>query len=223
MASNEETNAAGTDTRPPILLRKWTTNSWKIRIHMSPRRHLQQPQSNKHCKRSCRDNEVRCSCKDQAHTTSAPALLSPSNLVLKPTAQVSPNGRFDGHYDSGFANLFKCFPKQFPPPTTSSDLPPTQGPHARYSRKEGDIVTTARGEVRCGYAVYRTQEKRWTLNTSKIKLYWGKLKREGDLLMLKLKHSPDNGMHCTYVQPKALTTTNMFQANHEMHMDSERG
>ncbi|GKG12968.1 hypothetical protein Tco_0349928, partial [Tanacetum coccineum] len=32
MASNEETNAAGTDTRPPMLVES-DYESWKIRIH----------------------------------------------------------------------------------------------------------------------------------------------------------------------------------------------
>ncbi|GJY79124.1 hypothetical protein Tco_0484925 [Tanacetum coccineum] len=32
MASNEETNAAGTDTRPPMLVES-DYDSWKIRIH----------------------------------------------------------------------------------------------------------------------------------------------------------------------------------------------
>ncbi|GJV68840.1 hypothetical protein Tco_1484349 [Tanacetum coccineum] len=32
MASNEETNAAGTDTRPPMLVEN-DYESWKIRIH----------------------------------------------------------------------------------------------------------------------------------------------------------------------------------------------
>ncbi|GJU48346.1 hypothetical protein Tco_1217901 [Tanacetum coccineum] len=35
MGSNEETNAAGTDTRPPMLVES-DYDSWKIRIHRSP-------------------------------------------------------------------------------------------------------------------------------------------------------------------------------------------
>ncbi|GJZ23936.1 hypothetical protein Tco_0561395 [Tanacetum coccineum] len=35
MATNEETNAAGTDTRPPMLVEN-DYESWKIRIHRSP-------------------------------------------------------------------------------------------------------------------------------------------------------------------------------------------
>ncbi|GJV41056.1 retrovirus-related pol polyprotein from transposon TNT 1-94 [Tanacetum coccineum] len=44
MASNEETNAAGTDTRPPMLVES-DYDSWKIRIHSQglPWTHLQQP------------------------------------------------------------------------------------------------------------------------------------------------------------------------------------
>ncbi|GJT07988.1 retrovirus-related pol polyprotein from transposon TNT 1-94 [Tanacetum coccineum] len=33
MVSNEETNAAGTDTRPPMLVESRPTDSWKIVIH----------------------------------------------------------------------------------------------------------------------------------------------------------------------------------------------
>ncbi|GJY68336.1 hypothetical protein Tco_0471318 [Tanacetum coccineum] len=46
MGSNEETNAAGTDTRPPMLVES-DYDSWKIRIHSlwSSKTHLQQPKS----------------------------------------------------------------------------------------------------------------------------------------------------------------------------------
>ncbi|GKF16695.1 hypothetical protein Tco_0061613, partial [Tanacetum coccineum] len=33
MATNEETNAAGIDTRPPMLVEESDYDSWKIRIH----------------------------------------------------------------------------------------------------------------------------------------------------------------------------------------------
>ncbi|GKA36604.1 hypothetical protein Tco_0723169 [Tanacetum coccineum] len=47
MATNEETNAAGTDTRPPMLVEN-DYESWKIRIHSQglPIPHLQHHKSN---------------------------------------------------------------------------------------------------------------------------------------------------------------------------------
>ncbi|GKA25898.1 hypothetical protein Tco_0712007 [Tanacetum coccineum] len=45
MASNEETNAAGTDTRPPMLVES-DYDSWKIRIHSSSLPNYLQPTSN---------------------------------------------------------------------------------------------------------------------------------------------------------------------------------
>ncbi|GJS56932.1 hypothetical protein Tco_0651716 [Tanacetum coccineum] len=48
MATNEETNAAGTDTRPPMLVES-DYDSWKFILHSLPDT-SSQPQSNKHCK-----------------------------------------------------------------------------------------------------------------------------------------------------------------------------
>ncbi|GKA46911.1 copia protein [Tanacetum coccineum] len=83
MASNEETNAAGTDTRPPMLVES-DYDSWKIRIHRSTT-HLKAYDLMP--KRLTRNKSSYNYCFDPwpmvAHTTSAPALSSPQNPIQR--------------------------------------------------------------------------------------------------------------------------------------------
>ncbi|GJT33803.1 hypothetical protein Tco_0924222 [Tanacetum coccineum] len=141
-----------------------------------------------HAKKTLKKQEQSTSIVDPlayvAHTTSAPALSSPSTLVphllLIPPP---PPKRFDGPMTLLLIHL-KWFQKQFPPPTHSDFLQHKDSCYGAY----GLIVTEP---------VQRTDSSN---------------KR-----MRSLKAHSLADVECTtpYDQPQALTTTNMFQANHE--------
>ncbi|GJT36681.1 hypothetical protein Tco_0927100 [Tanacetum coccineum] len=154
MASNEETNAAGTDTRPPILdlhlslmitdppllicccactREKLDLNSSEIHgisttLLCSDLYSYSKPTSS--AQKTLKKQEQSTSIVDPldmlTHTTSAPVLSSPSTRVLKPTAQ----SRYDAlmRTMSRLANLPKVgFQSSLPPTNKPTRTSPTQG------------------------------------------------------------------------------------------------
>ncbi|GJR62936.1 retrovirus-related pol polyprotein from transposon TNT 1-94 [Tanacetum coccineum] len=132
MGSNEETNAAGTDTRPQCWLES-DFDSWKIRIpehgYLQPPyvqiyTHLKAYEP--HAKKTLKKQEQATSLVDPlayvAHTTSAPALLSPLTPSPQPTAQTLNDALMATMTQ---INLLSGFQKQFPPTNNISGLPPT--------------------------------------------------------------------------------------------------
>ncbi|GJZ89978.1 retrovirus-related pol polyprotein from transposon TNT 1-94 [Tanacetum coccineum] len=346
MASNEETNAAGTDTRPPMLVES-DYDSWKIRIHRyirgkpngkliwksiqngptphpmitdppptdsaavpQPRRNLilineeenklemadtqaeiilsrsfpttlQQRQIKTnllglwgkyvtnvkqnmdisttpyvqiythlkayepHAKKTLKKQEQSTSIVDPlayvAHTTSAPALSSPSTPSPQPTAQ-SPNDALMATMTQ-IANLLSGFQKQFPP--TNNQLRTSSNSRTHATVHDGHIVTEpiqrkapgnvgntgARGKkVICyncrgeGHVARQCKEPKRKMDSQyfKDKALLMEAKEKGDVLDAEAEAFLAD-VECTapYDQPQALTTTNMFQANHEDAYDSD--
>ncbi|GJU66886.1 hypothetical protein Tco_1253145 [Tanacetum coccineum] len=137
MATNEETNAAGTDTRPPMLVEN-DYESWKMNGFVYSG--LPDTSSTYSIRQALQRRfgiMWNCLCKDQdyqleiptlqmntkfvnilphigvAHTTSAPVLSSPLNPSPQPTTQ-SPNEALMATMTQ-IANLLSGFQKQFPP------------------------------------------------------------------------------------------------------------
>ncbi|GKC17121.1 hypothetical protein Tco_1013903 [Tanacetum coccineum] len=195
MASNEETNAAGTDTRPPMLVES-DYDSWKIRIH--------------------RNKEQSTSIVDPlayvAHTTSAPALSSPSTPSPQPTAQ-SPNDALMATMTQ-IANLLSGFQKQFPP--TNNQLRTSSNSRTHATVHDGHIVTEP--------IQRKAPEPKRKMDSQyfKDKALLMEAKEKGDVLDAEAEAFLAD-VECTapYDQPQALTTTNMFQANHEDAYDSD--
>ncbi|GJR43851.1 hypothetical protein Tco_1311954 [Tanacetum coccineum] len=158
MASNEETNAAGTDTRPPMLVES-DYDSWKIRIH-SPQ----------------------------------PTAQSPNDALMATMTQI--------------ANLLSGFQKQFH----------HQQPQLRDYLQ---LRTHADGE---GHVAKACQEPKRKMDSQyfKDKALLMEAKEKGDVLDAEAEAFLAD-VECTapYDQPQALTTTNMFQANHEDAYDSD--
>ncbi|GJV78412.1 hypothetical protein Tco_1509996 [Tanacetum coccineum] len=126
-----------------------------------------------------------------AHTTSAPVLSSPSTSSPQPTAQ-SPNDALMATMTQ-IANLLSGFQKQFPP--TNNQLRTSSNSKTHATVHDGQIVTEPIPEE-------SSRERRC-------------VDAEAEAFLADVE--------CTapYDQPQALTTTNMFQANHEDAYDSD--
>ncbi|GJU79046.1 hypothetical protein Tco_1276116 [Tanacetum coccineum] len=149
-----------------------------------------------HAKKTLKKQEQSTSIVDPlayvAHTTSAPALSSPSTPSPQHTAQ-SPNDALMATMTQ-IANLLSGFQKQFPP--TNNQLRTSSNSKTHATVHDGQIVTEPIQRKAPGNV--------------------------GNTGARGKKHSSAD-VECTapYDQPQALTTTNMFQANHEDAYDSD--
>ncbi|GJW81879.1 putative reverse transcriptase domain, ribonuclease H-like domain, aspartic peptidase domain protein, partial [Tanacetum coccineum] len=177
-----------------------------------------------HAKKTLKKQEQSTSIVDPlayvAHTTSAPALSSPSTPSPQLTAQ-SPNDALMATMTQ-IANLLSGFQKQFPP--TNNQL-------RTSSQNQGLMLTVARGKkVICyncrgeGHVARQCKEPKRKMDSQyfKDKALLMEAKEKGDVLDAEAEAFLAD-VECTapYDQPQALTTTNMFQANHEDAYDSD--
>ncbi|GJV77682.1 hypothetical protein Tco_1509266 [Tanacetum coccineum] len=118
MASNEETNAAGTDTRPPMLVES-DYESWKIRIH----RYIRGKPNGKLIWKSIQNGPTPHPMITDPPTTDSAAVfpdISSTNQSNKHAKEIWDTWRCSWH-------RIVVSKSSFHPPTTSSGLPPTQG------------------------------------------------------------------------------------------------
>ncbi|GJR75452.1 retrovirus-related pol polyprotein from transposon TNT 1-94 [Tanacetum coccineum] len=198
-----------------------------------------------HAKKTLKKQEQSTSIVDPlayvAHTTSAPALSSPSTPSPQPTAQ-SPNDALMATMTQ-IANLLSGFQKQFPP--TNNQLRTSSNSRTHATVHDGHIVTEpiqrkapgnvgntgARGKkVICyncrgeGHVARQCKEQKRKMDSQyfKDKALLMEAKEKGDVLDAEAEAFLAD-VECTapYDQPQALTTTNMFQANHEDAYDSD--
>ncbi|GJR88318.1 retrovirus-related pol polyprotein from transposon TNT 1-94 [Tanacetum coccineum] len=198
-----------------------------------------------HAKKTLKKQEQSTSIVDPlayvAHTTSAPALSSPSTPSPQPTAQ-SPNDALMATMTQ-IANLLSGFQKQFPP--TNNQLRTSSNSRTHAMVHDGHIVTEpiqrkapgnvgntgARGKkVICyncrgeGHVARQCPEPKRKMDSQyfKDKALLMEAKEKGDVLDAEAEAFLAD-VECTapYDQPQALTTTNMFQANHEDAYDSD--
>ncbi|GJT75994.1 integrase, catalytic region, zinc finger, CCHC-type containing protein [Tanacetum coccineum] len=174
-------------------------------------------------------------------TTSAPALSSPSTPSPQPTAQSSNDALMATM--TQIANLLSGFQKQFPP--TNNQLRTSSNSKTHATVHDGQIVTEpiqrkapgnvgntgARGKkVICyncrgeGHVARQCKEPKRKMDSQyfKDKALLMEAKEKGDVLDAEAEAFLAD-VECTahYDQPQALTTTNMFQANHEDAYDSD--
>ncbi|GKB21214.1 hypothetical protein Tco_0855137 [Tanacetum coccineum] len=144
-----------------------------------------------------------------AHTTSAPTLSSPSTPSPQPTAQ-SPNDALMATMTQ-IANLLSGFQKQFPP--TNNQLRTSSNSRTHATVHDGHIVTEP---------IQRKLSRKMDSQYFKDKALLMEAKEKGDVLDAEAEAFLAD-VECTapYDQPQALTTTNMFQANHEDAYDSD--
>ncbi|GJU43473.1 putative reverse transcriptase domain, ribonuclease H-like domain, aspartic peptidase domain protein [Tanacetum coccineum] len=198
-----------------------------------------------HAKKTLKKQEQSTSIVDPlayvAHTTSAPVLSSPSTPSPQPTAQ-SPNDALMATMTQ-IANLLSGFQKQFPP--TNNQLRTSSNSRTHATVHDGHIVTEpiqrkapgnvgntgARGKkVICyncrgeGHVARQCPEPKRKMDSQyfKDKALLMEAKEKGDVLDAEAEAFLAD-VECTapYDQPQALTTTNMFQANHEDAYDSD--
>ncbi|GJW88676.1 uncharacterized mitochondrial protein-like protein [Tanacetum coccineum] len=197
-----------------------------------------------HAKKTLKKQEQSTSIVDPlayvAHTTSAPALSSPSTPSPQPTAQ-SPNDALMATMTQ-IANLLSGFQKQFPP--TNNQLRTSSNSKTHATVHDGQIVTEpiqrkapgnvgntgARGKkVICyncrgeGHVARQCKEPKRKMDSQyfKDKALLMEAKEKGDVLDAEAEaFLADVDCTAPYDQPQALTTTNMFQANHEDAYDS---
>ncbi|GJZ75655.1 reverse transcriptase domain-containing protein [Tanacetum coccineum] len=172
-----------------------------------------------HAKKTLKKQEQSTSIVDPlayvAHTTTAPVLPSPSTSSPQPTAQ-SPNDALMATMTQ-IANLLSGFQKQFPP--TNNQLRTSSNFYATRSKKV--ICYNCRGE---GHVARQCKEPKRKMDSQyfKDKALLMEAKEKGDVLDAEAEAFLAD-VECTapYDQPQALTTTNMFQANHEDAYDSD--
>ncbi|GJR76155.1 retrovirus-related pol polyprotein from transposon TNT 1-94 [Tanacetum coccineum] len=198
-----------------------------------------------HAKKTLKKQEQSTSIVDPlayvAHTTSAPVLSSSSTSSPQPTAQ-SPNDALMATMTQ-IANLLSGFQKQFPP--TNNQLRTSSNSRTHATVHDGHIVTEpvqrkapgnngntgARGKkVICyncrgeGHVARQCKEPKRKMDSQyfKDKALLMEAKEKGDVLDAEAEAFLAD-VECTapYDQPQALTTTNMFQANHEDAYDSD--
>ncbi|GKD15158.1 hypothetical protein Tco_1199565 [Tanacetum coccineum] len=166
MATNEETNAAGTDTRPPMLVEN-DYESWKIRIHRYFPETSSTIKSNKHCKEILENVEMlklRIACEMDLEDYSVTFQLTMNTISLSTTFQAP----------IGIANSYG-FQKQFPTLQHQLRGSSTQGTHALVH--DGQSVTEliqregAQVEKDMLLGSVKTQEKGWTLRTSRYSFF----------------------------------------------------
>ncbi|GJV73155.1 retrovirus-related pol polyprotein from transposon TNT 1-94 [Tanacetum coccineum] len=198
-----------------------------------------------HAKKTLKKQEQSTSIVDPlayvAHTTSAPALSLPSTPSPQPTAQ-SPNDALMATMTQ-IANLLSGFQKQFPP--TNNQLRTSSNSKTHATVHDGQIVTEpiqrkapgnvgntgARGKkVICyncrgeGHVARQCKEPKRKMDSQyfKDKALLMEAKEKGDVLDAEAEaFLADVDCTAPYDQPQALTTTNMFQANHEDAYDSD--
>ncbi|GKA11743.1 retrovirus-related pol polyprotein from transposon TNT 1-94 [Tanacetum coccineum] len=198
-----------------------------------------------HAKKTLKKQEQSTSIVDPlayvAHTTSAPVLPSPSTSSPQPTAQSSNDALMATM--TQIANLLSGFQKQFPP--TNNQLRTSSNSRTHATVHDGHIVTEpvqrkapgnvgntgARGKkVICyncrgeGHVARQCKEPKRKMDSQyfKDKALLMEAKEKGDVLDAEAEAFLAD-VECTapYDQPQALTTTNMFQANHEDAYDSD--
>ncbi|GJT07649.1 hypothetical protein Tco_0842111 [Tanacetum coccineum] len=184
-----------------------------------------------HAKKTLKKQEQSTSIVDPlayvAHTTTAPVLPSPSTSSPQPTAQ-SPNDALMATMTQ-IANLLSGFQKQFPP--TNNQLRTSSNSRTHATVHDGHIVTEPVQRKAPGVEGQKTNKGNG--DYVKQKLAEGEKggaccswqleeKGEGDVLDAEAEAFLAD-VECTapYDQPQALTTTNMFQANHEDAYDSD--
>ncbi|GJW80351.1 hypothetical protein Tco_0144326 [Tanacetum coccineum] len=181
-----------------------------------------------HAKKTLKKQEQSTSIVDPlayvAHTTSAPTLSSPSTPSPQPTAQ-SPNDALMATMTQ-IANLFNGFKMQFHPPTTNSGLLSNSKTHATcmigVRGKKGEYAKPAEEKDILSSAVIKNPRKDGLSVHQRKSHYVMEAKEKGDVLDAEAEAFLAD-VECTapYDQPQALTTTNMFQANHEDAYDSD--
>ncbi|GJX61634.1 retrovirus-related pol polyprotein from transposon TNT 1-94 [Tanacetum coccineum] len=198
-----------------------------------------------HAKKTLKKQEQSTSIVDPlayvAHTTSAPVLSSSSTSSPQPTAQ-SPNDALMATMTQ-IANLLSGFQKQFPP--TNNQLRTSSNSRTHATVHDGHIVTepvqrkapgnngntgTRGKKVICyncrgeGHVARQCKEPKRKMDSQyfKDKALLMEAKEKGDVLDAEAEAFLAD-VECTapYDQPQALTTTNMFQANHEDAYDSD--
>ncbi|GJV17395.1 retrovirus-related pol polyprotein from transposon TNT 1-94 [Tanacetum coccineum] len=197
-----------------------------------------------HAKKTLKKQEQSTSIVDPlayvAHTTSAPTAQS-STSSPQPTAQSSNDALMATM--TQIANLLSGFQKQFPP--TNNQLRTSSNSRTHATVHDGHIVTEpvqrkapgnngntgARGKkVICyncrgeGHVARQCKEPKRKMDSQyfKDKALLMEAKEKGDVLDAEAEAFLAD-VECTapYDQPQALTTTNMFQANHEDAYDSD--
>ncbi|GJR54059.1 retrovirus-related pol polyprotein from transposon TNT 1-94 [Tanacetum coccineum] len=176
-----------------------------------------------------------------AHTTSAPALPSPSTSSSQPTAQSSNDALMATM--TQIANLLSGFQKQFPP--TNNQLRTSSNSKTHATVHDGQIVTEpvqrkapgnvgntgARGKkVICyncrgeGHVARQCKEPKRAKDSQyfKDKMLLMEAKEKGATLDAEAEAFLAD-VECTapYDQPLAMTTTNIFEVNHEDAYDSD--
>ncbi|GKC08267.1 hypothetical protein Tco_0999877, partial [Tanacetum coccineum] len=145
------------------------------------------------------------------------------STIPQPTAQ-SPNDALMATMTQ-IANLLSGFQKQFPP--TNNQLRTSSNSRTHATVHDGHIVTetsseeASRGE---GHVARQCKEPKRKMDSQyfKDKALLMEAKEKGDVLDAEAEAFLAD-VECTapYDQPQALTTTNMFQANHEDAYDSD--
>ncbi|GJS04967.1 hypothetical protein Tco_0321475 [Tanacetum coccineum] len=174
-----------------------------------------------HAKKTLKKQEQSTSIVDPlayvAHTTSAPALSSPSTPSPQPTAQ-SPNDALMATMTQ-IANLLSGFQKQFPTPIPHQ-LPAPNILSLKTHATVHDVTLFTeqfRGRLQVMLVIQKDHSQYF-----KDKALLMEAKEKGDVLDAEAEAFLAD-VECTapYDQPQALTTTNMFQANHEDAYDSD--
>ncbi|GJY70507.1 gag-pol polyprotein [Tanacetum coccineum] len=169
-----------------------------------------QPQSNKHCKGIGIYVEMLMQ-RSVGHSTK-----EVKNCLIYMNAFPVQFGTYQFH------DYFVAFPQACFPPTNipAPDFPPTQGLMLR-ARGKKVICYNCRGE---GHVARQCKEPKRKMDSQyfKDKALLMEAKEKGDVLDAEAEAFLAD-VECTapYDQPQALTTTNMFQANHEDAYDSD--
>ncbi|GKC14474.1 TRAF-type zinc finger domain-containing protein 1-like protein [Tanacetum coccineum] len=198
-----------------------------------------------HAKKTLKKQEQSTSIVDPlayvAHTTTAPVLPSPSTSSPQPTAQSSNDALMATM--TQIANLLSGFQKQFPP--TNNQLRTSSNSKTHATVHDGQIVTEpvqrkapgnvgntgARGKkVICyncrgeGHVARQCKEPKRAKDSQyfKDKMLLMEAKEKGATLDAEAEAFLAD-VECTapYDQPLAMTTTNIFEVNHEDAYDSD--
>ncbi|GJS16394.1 integrase, catalytic region, zinc finger, CCHC-type containing protein [Tanacetum coccineum] len=198
-----------------------------------------------HAKKTLKKQEQSTSIVDPlayvAHTTSAPALSSPSTPSPQPTAQ-SPNDALMATMTQ-IANLLSGFQKQFPP--TNNQLRTSSNSRTHATVHDGHIVTepvqrkapgnngntgTRGKKVICyncrgeGHVARQCKEPKRKMDSQyfKDKALLMEAKEKGDVLDAEAEaFLADVDCTAPYDQPQALLTHTFLQANHGGCIDSD--
>ncbi|GJS08458.1 retrovirus-related pol polyprotein from transposon TNT 1-94 [Tanacetum coccineum] len=257
MATNEETNAAGTDTRPPMLVEN-DYESWKIRIHrqglprhistysirQSPERNLgimwksysriSRPFTKENRKSKIRFDEYERfraigneSIHDYfvpEHDISTTPICYRSTLILKAYEPHAKKTLKKQEQSTSIVDPLAYVAHTTSAPTLSSPSTPKESSVKcgnTGARGKKVICYNCRGE---GHVARQCKEPKRKMDSQyfKDKALLMEAKEKGDVLDAEAEAFLAD-VECTapYDQPQALTTTNMFQANHEDAYDSD--